>query len=50
MLSTPAVPWFVLMTTGSPARAGLAAFASTLPVVISATFAGTLIDRLGLRR
>ncbi|MDN3351504.1 MFS transporter [Actinomadura sp. DC4] len=50
VLSMLAVPWFVLQTTGSPARTGLAAFASTLPVVISATFAGTLIDRLGLRR
>jgi MFS family permease len=49
-ISMVAVPWFVLMSTGSPARTGLAAFASTLPVVISATFAGTLIDRLGLRR
>jgi MFS family permease len=50
VLSTLAVPWFVLQTTGSPARTGLAAFASALPVVISATFAGTLIDRIGLRR
>jgi MFS family permease len=50
VLSMLAVPWFVLMTTGSPARTGLAAFASTVPVVISATFAGTLVDRFGLRR
>lgn len=50
VLSMLAVPWFVLQTTGSAARTGLAAFASTLPVVISASFAGTLIDRLGLRR
>lgn len=50
VLSMLAVPWFVLQTTGSAARTGLAAFASTLPVVISATFAGTVIDRLGLRR
>jgi len=49
VLSMLAVPWFVLQTTGSPARTGLAAFASTLPVVISATFVGTLIDRIGLR-
>ncbi len=49
VLSMLAVPWFVLETTGSAARTGLAAFASTLPVVISATFAGVLIDRLGLR-
>ena len=50
VLSMLAVPWFVLQTTGSPARTGLAAFASTLPVVISATFTGTLVDRVGLRR
>lgn len=50
VFSMLAVPWFVLQTTGSPARTGLASFAATLPVVISATFAGTLIDRLGLRR
>jgi MFS family permease len=50
VLSMLAVPWFVLVTTGSAARTGLAGFASTLPVVISATFAGTLVDRIGLRR
>ncbi|MGH3378861.1 MAG: MFS transporter [Actinoallomurus sp.] len=49
VLSMLAVPWFVLETTGSAARTGVAAFASTLPVVISATFAGSLIDRIGLR-
>lgn len=47
MLTVVAVPWFVLQTTGSPARAGLVAFASTLPVVLSALLGGPLIDRLG---
>lgn len=50
VLSMLAVPWFVLQTTGSAALTGLAAFASTLPVVLSASFAGTLVDRTGLRR
>jgi MFS family permease len=50
VLTSLAVPWFVLVTTGSAARTGVAAFASAVPVVISATFAGTLVDRLGLRR
>jgi MFS family permease len=50
MLTTLAVPWFVLQTTGSAERAGLAAFASTLPIVISATFGGVLVDRIGRRR
>lgn len=45
-----AVPWFVLQTTGSAARTGAAAFVSTVPIVISATFAGALVDRAGLRR
>jgi MFS family permease len=45
-----AVPWFVLETTGSAARTGVAAAVSTLPIVISAAFAGTLVDRVGLRR
>ncbi|MFB9836501.1 MFS transporter, partial [Actinoallomurus acaciae] len=49
-LSMLAVPWFVLRTTGSPVRTGLAAFASALPVVVSAAFSGALIDRIGLRR
>lgn len=47
MLTVVGVPWFVLETTGSPARAGLVAFAATLPVVIAAILGGPLIDRLG---
>jgi MFS family permease len=50
MLTTLAVPWFVLQTTGSVTSTGLAAFASTLPIMISATFAGALVDRIGRRR
>jgi MFS family permease len=49
MLTLVAVPWFVLETTGSAARAGLVAFASTVPVVLAALLGGPLIDRLGLR-
>ncbi|WP_433514847.1 hypothetical protein ACQP2T_04010 [Nonomuraea sp. CA-143628] len=45
-----AVPWFVLETTGSAALTGMAAFASTLPIVISAAFGGTLVDLIGFRR
>lgn len=45
-----AVPWFVLQTTGSAARTGLAMFVATLPILISGTFAGALIDRIGYRR
>lgn len=49
MLTVVAVPWFVLESTGSPARAGLVAFAATLPVVLAAMLGGPLIDRLGQR-
>ena len=45
-----AVPWFVLETTGSTALTGVASAASALPLVISATFAGPLVDRAGPRR
>ncbi|MFI1095143.1 MFS transporter [Streptomyces sp. NPDC020917] len=48
MLTLVAVPWFVLETTGSAGRAGLTAFAATLPVVLAALLGGPLIDRLGL--
>jgi MFS family permease len=45
-----AVPWFVLETTGSAALTGLASAMSTLPLVISASFSGPLVDRVGPRR
>ncbi|PJE93782.1 MFS transporter [Streptomyces carminius] len=49
-LTLIAVPWFVLQTTGSAARAGLVAFCATLPVVVSALVGGPVIDRLGRLR
>jgi MFS family permease len=45
-----AVPWFVLTTTGSPAKTGLIAFCQITPFVIAQTLAGPLIDRVGPRR
>lgn len=45
-----AIPWFVLETTGSPAKTGVTAFAALLPVVLSGLFGGALVDRLGYRR
>jgi MFS family permease len=50
MAALVAIPWFVLETTGSPARTGITAFAALLPNVLSATFGGALVDRLGYRR
>ena len=45
-----AIPLFVLETTGSATKTGIAAGVSTLPIVLSAAFSGTLADRLGHRR
>ena len=50
VMTQVAVPWFVLQTTGSPARTGVAGFFQFLPVVIAGFFGGTLVDRLGYRR
>src|SRR5215211_7391354 len=44
-----AVPWFVLVTTGSPALTGLAVFFNFLPVVLAGFFGGVIVDRLGFR-
>ena len=45
-----ALPWFVLTTTGSAARAGIVAFATTLPLALGAIVGGPVVDRLGTRR
>lgn len=45
-----AIPWFVLATTGSAARTGLAAAAGLLPLILAAFFGGALVDRLPHRR
>jgi len=44
-----AVPWFVLVTTGSAALTGLAVFFNFLPAVLAAFFGGVIVDRLGFR-
>lgn len=44
------VPWFVLQSTGSAAKAGIVAFCTMLPVVLAALVAGPVIDRIGRRR
>ncbi|WP_335940950.1 MFS transporter [Streptomyces sp. PTD5-9] len=49
-LTVIAIPWFVLETTGSAARAGVVAFCATLPIVVSALIGGPVIDRVGRRR
>src|SRR5918999_5488249 len=44
-----AIPWYVLVTTGSPALTGLAVFFSFLPTVLAAFFGGVIVDRVGYR-
>ncbi len=49
-LSTIAIPWLVLTTTGSPVLTGLVGFAEMLPYVLAKALGGPLLDRLGARR
>lgn len=49
-MSTLAVPWFVLTSTGSAAATGLVAFLETLPLVLAQALGGPAVDRLGPRR
>ena len=45
-----AVPWFVLVTTGSAGRTGVVAACETVPLVLASGLGGPLVDRLGARR
>ncbi|MFF0774169.1 MFS transporter [Nonomuraea wenchangensis] len=49
-VSAIAVPWFVLVTTGSPVWTGVIAFAEMAPYVVVKLMAGPLLDRIGPRR
>ena len=49
-LTAIAIPWFVLVTTGSAARTGLVAFAGTLPIVVAGFLGGAIVDRIGFKR
>lgn len=44
-----ALPWFVLVTTGSSARMGMVTAAELLPLAVLGIPSGSLIDRLGAR-
>ena len=44
-----AIPWFVLVTTGSPSQTGLVAFFTVLPAVLAGFLGGVLVDRMGFR-
>lgn len=45
-----AIPWFVLLTTGSPTKTGLAAFCELAPFVVVQAVGGPAVDRVGPRR
>lgn len=45
-----AIPWLVLVTTGSAARMGLVAAVELVPYIIASIMAGPIIDALGPRR
>ena len=49
-ITTIALPWFVLQTTGSAAMTGLTGFFVVLPTFIAGIFGGALVDRVGYKR
>lgn len=48
-VSAIAVPWFVLVTTGSTTRTGLVVFCEMAPYVLVKAFTGPQVDRVGPR-
>ncbi|HUZ01430.1 MAG TPA: MFS transporter, partial [Thermomicrobiaceae bacterium] len=49
-LTATAIPWFVLVTTGSVARTGVTVFAQGVGVVCALLFGGAIVDRVPPRR
>lgn len=49
MLTAIAVPWFVLETTGSASRTGIAAAVTIIPFAIATILGGALVDRTSYR-
>ena len=49
MLTSLAVPWFVLETTGSASRTGITAAVTVIPVVLASFFGGALVDRMSYK-
>ena len=49
-VSMIAIPWLVLVTTGSPTQTGLVAVAEITPMVALKAAGGPLVDRVGPRR
>lgn len=50
VLAFVTIPWFVLQTTGSAARTGLAGGAFLLAAVVAGVAGGPVVDRLGFKR
>jgi MFS family permease len=50
MLTVVALPWFVLQTTGSPAKTGLTGFFVALPHFVAGIAGGSVVDRMGFKR
>ncbi|MFI6045007.1 MFS transporter [Nocardia sp. NPDC051321] len=48
-ISTIALPWFVLVTTGSATQTGLVVFCEMTPYVVVKAFTGPVVDRIGPR-
>ncbi|PHQ52177.1 MFS transporter [Streptomyces cinnamoneus] len=49
-VSAVALPWFVLVSTGSATRTGLVAFCEMAPYVVVQALSGPLVDKAGPRR
>ena len=50
VLAAIAIPWFVLVETGSALQTGVAALFASAPLAIGALFGGTITDRVGPKR
>jgi MFS family permease len=50
VVTTVAVPWLVLVSTGSPAKMGLISAAAVVPALLAGVFGTPLADRFGIRR
>lgn len=48
-VSAIALPWFVLVTTGSATKTGLVVFCEMGPYVVAKALSGPLLDRIGTR-
>ncbi len=49
-LALVTLPWYVLQTTGSPARVGAAGAIEAVGMILSSFFGGAIVDRVGFRR